>query len=179
MDFNDIEFVNKFNENDVNELKKEVEFTLNKFNFKFDKENKNDCINRRTCYRLLILYTNLDFITIVNKVNQRFNHICSSNQQERDIMQYLFKLICLSKNIPLDKIKSRYSDNFDQVEERMLFRIELYKAGWTVEQIEKYIYKYMIKEVCQNLNKTKYEQLIYINNKTRTTMCNKINSILT
>ena len=34
----------------------------------------------------------------------------------------------------------------------MIFRIELYKEGWTHKQIEHYIYKYLLKDECNNTN---------------------------
>ena len=46
----------------------------------------------------------------------------------------------------VNKIKDRYVTPPDEVEERMMFRIELYKEGWNVEQIENYIYKYILKK---------------------------------
>jgi hypothetical protein len=58
----------------------------------------------------------------------------------------------------VDDIKKRFADDPDEVEERMVFRIELYKDGWSVDQIESYIYKYMLK-----MDKPKFDEIIYKN----------------
>ena len=49
-------------------------------------------------------------------------------------------------NYSLEDIKKRYTDHYEEVEERMMFRLELYKDGWDIEQIERYISKYLLHE---------------------------------
>ena len=119
---------------------------FDKYNFKLYKETKEQCINRRTDATFLLLNTNIKFIDILQHVRNKYNYMVTLDKPERDIIQYSYKCICLYYKIPLDEIKKRYTDNYDEVEERIMFRIELYKEGWNIEQIERYIYKYLLKE---------------------------------
>ena len=84
-------------------------------------------------------YKFLDFYIGIRKGKITDNYIL-------DFIQFTCKEISLRHGIPIDKIKLRYSDPYEEVEERMLFRIELYREGWGIEQIEKYIYKYMYRK---------------------------------
>ena len=75
----------------------------------------------------------------------KFKRISTSKVKPpaRDMIQFNCKIISLMYE--LEEVKDRYTDPYDEVEERMLFRTELYKEGWNIDQIERYIYKYMYK----------------------------------
>ena len=96
---------------------------------------------------ILLLKTNIDFITLFNMVNIAYNKDKLIDKDFfKDIIQYMFKVHGLNQGICLNEIKKRYISSYTSVEERMYFRIELYKHGWTVHQIENYIHKYLLKE---------------------------------
>jgi len=132
----------------IEAIREREEYLFNKYKLNFYKNNnKKQYINKRVDYIYLLLTTNMKFIDILQKVRNKYNRVSSLNQTEKDIMQSSFKFICLYYNIPLEDIKNRYSDKYEEVEVRMMFRIELYKEGWEIEQIERYIYKYLLKQV--------------------------------
>jgi hypothetical protein len=134
---------------------------INKYNFNIYNETIEQFINRRTEYNYLLLNTPLSFIDIVTKVRDKYNYMKTIEQPEIDTIQTSFKIIMLNKNTPLEDIKKRYSDNFEEVEERMFFRFELYKEGWNIEQIERYICKYLTKTPYKELNLEYYEHIYY------------------
>jgi len=125
--------------------------------------DKNLWINKRIEYTLSIVNTSHYFIDIYKEVNARFNkQYDKMSNCEIDFIEYIFKEIALENGLNIEHIKSRYYSNFDEVEERMMFRIELYKVGWTIEQIEKYLYK----KDYENFDKEKMSR-IYHNFMTR------------
>jgi hypothetical protein len=150
------------------EIRRSYSNRLKKYNFKLYKESKEEWINKKTKICLLLLRSNMKFLDICKEVVKTMDlrvsdkSILYLDQTQKDISQNALKRISLYYNIPLNKIKERYTDNYDDVEERMMFRMELYKDGWSIEQIEKYIYKYLLKQECPNLN-LEYYECIYHN----------------
>ena len=106
-------------------------------------DNKNVWINKRIEYSLLLLNSTKSFIDIYKSVNMKYaKKQCDvMSKSEMDFIQYMFKEFCINNGIDIDKIKIRYTLNYTDVEERMIFRIELYKCGWSINQIEKYLFK--------------------------------------
>jgi hypothetical protein len=104
--------------------------------------------NRWIQYINLVLTTEMKFVDIFKLVRQRLK--CLNDIKyiylETDLIQYVCKSFCNYVNIDSEKTKERYSDNYDEVEERMFVRIELYKNGWNIDKIEHYIYKYVVKQ---------------------------------
>jgi hypothetical protein len=96
---------------------------------------------------LLVLNTDMKFIDCVVKVNVEYNIFDDLNQFTKDIFQHEGKLLTSALlNYSLEDIKKRYTDPYEEVEERMMFRMELYRDGWDIEQIERYISKYLLHE---------------------------------
>ena len=65
----------------------------------------------------------------------------------------------IKNNVSLEDINNRY--DYKDIDFKVSIRIELFKEGWKISQIEKYIYKYILKkeldfinEVKQNMEKT-------------------------
>lgn len=124
------------------------------------KETKEQWIERMENNINLILNTDYNFLDFYKGITKE----PTKNKIETDFIQFNCKLISLRYGIPLDKIKLRYTDSYEDVEERMLFRTELYKEGWSIEQIEKYIYKYIYKDKYEmNIEKLKQYSVSYNN----------------
>ena len=131
-----------------NDIKIALEERFTKYNYKLYKETKEQWLERNVEINYLILTTELKILDLCKNLRNKYllNSGKLPKKSEKDILQFNCKFISLIMyNHDLEFIKKRYTDNFDEVEERMLFRIELYKEGWTIEQIEKYIYKYIYK----------------------------------
>ncbi len=99
--------------------------------------------------------TDLKVLEIVKAVNEKYDNPYVMNVFTKDIYHYTANIIASS--ISLENIKEKYEIDYDEVQERMFFRIELYKDGWEPEQIENYICKYLLK--CEYHNTDK--ELIY------------------
>lgn len=114
-----------------------------------------------------ILHTDSKFIDIVKNLYIKYNvNFNNWNQIIRDTCQYLGEIISKYLNLNENKIKEKFSDDYNGVKERMYFRIELYKFGWNILQIEKYINKYLLKsKETLELQNNNYEflQTIYFN----------------
>ena len=112
----------------------------------------------------LISNTNLSFIDISNFVKNKYSYVIYNHQLSRDITQYTYDIVSNVININKDDIIKRYSDPYKDVKERMMFRIELYKYGWDVSQIEKYICKYFLNndKYCEDIDIHMYE-IVYNN----------------
>jgi hypothetical protein len=107
---------------------------------------KNICIQLYE-RNILLLKSNIKLLDLINMVNISYNKpIIQNIQHYKDILQYTFKIHGLKQNLTLDNIKTRFNDPYKEVEERMFFRFELYKHGWSIYQIEKYIYRYLLKK---------------------------------
>ena len=138
-------------------LRNLLEERFKKYNFLTYKETKEEFINRMIEINYLIVNTRDNFLDICLK-NKRHDYY-SIKPPARDMIQFNSKLVSLMYDLTLEEIKERYTDPYDEVEERMLFRTELYKEGWNIEQIERYIYKYMYK-MDYDLTKTDLEEYI-------------------
>jgi hypothetical protein len=88
----------------------------------------------------LFFTTDRKIIDIEEEVYER-----NLNQTERDFFQYNLILGKDIMELTEEDIKTRFTDEYEGVKDRMFFRIELYKHGWSIDQIESYIYKYMLK----------------------------------
>ena len=120
--------------------------------------NKDEILKRRITAYNMLLNTSKNLIEIEEEIRLSHGHKTPLIQTQRDIIQYYYIIYKDTLKITLEDIKKRFADDPDDVEERMLFRIELYKEGWTIDQIESYIYKYMIKD-----DKPCFDEIIYKN----------------
>lgn len=127
----------------------------NKFIYITDKE---EIFKRRVEAYDMLINTNKNLIEIEEEIRRKHGMKNLLIQTQRDIIQYYYIIYKDKLNIKIEDIKKRFADNPDDVEERMLFRIELYKDGWSIDQIESYIYKYMLKK-----NKPELDEIIYKN----------------
>jgi len=144
------------------EISKIVRCNFDKYDYIFYKHSKEYMINLRIETTFAILNSELKFLEVIEQVRKKNILNIIMNRLEMDIYQTSYKDCCLYYNIPLENIKKRYSDKYEEVEERMMFRIELYKEGWSVEQIEKYIHKYLIKnDVYNKRNGLRNNQIFY------------------
>ena len=135
-----------------------------KYNFEYYKESEKEYIDKWCDTMYLILTTNMSFLDI-----EKYLRNCSKYRievdldiREIDFVHFVFKLACLEFNIPLETIKKRYTIPYEDVEERMFYRIELYKENWDILSIEKYIFNYLLKEEYIQVNKGYYSY--YYNN---------------
>jgi hypothetical protein len=138
-------------EDTIERIKKYVTERIKDDNFMcvYDKE---EYINRRIRAHILFLTTNMNIIEISEYVLKQDGLTTPLYQSKRDFSQYNFTLRHNILNMSIEDIKKRYLDPPEEVEERMMFRIELYKDGWTVEQIENYIYKNILKQPLPKLD---------------------------
>jgi len=144
------------------EISKKVRCNFDKYNYMFYKYSKEYMINLRIETTFAILNSELKFLEVLEQIRKKNKLNITMNRLEMDICQTSYKDCCLYYNISLENIKKRYSDKYEDVEERMMFRTELYKEGWSVDQIEKYIHKYLIKNSEYNKgNELRNEQIFY------------------
>ncbi len=104
----------------------------------------------------LIINTKLPFSVIVNKFIELYK--CKDNHIVRDLFQCHCIIISSIYDIP--NVKQR-CENYKQVDERNTVRLELYKEGWKVHQIEKYINKIFFKGQLCIEDLEKYDCLYY------------------
>jgi hypothetical protein len=110
------------------------------------------------CVKLL-LTTNLNIIEIFSQSYSKYNINCIINSFTKDMYQYTSYLF--AEMIQYKNIKNRFLDPFEEIIERMMFRIELYKEGWSYKQIENYICKYLLKEPYHNSENTLIEVMYH------------------
>jgi hypothetical protein len=120
--------------------------------------NKDEILRRRIKAYDMLLNTSKNLVEIEEEIRRSHGYKTPLIQTQRDIMQYYYIIHKDTLKMTLEDIKKRFADDPDDVEERMLFRIELYKEGWSIDQIESYIYKYMIKG-----DKPYFDEIIYKN----------------
>lgn len=145
----------------MEKIKERIIFNLDKYNFKIYKESREQWVNRRAEYNYILFNSDIPFMDIVKSVREKFNYRPCIEQSERDFMQTFFKIVMLNNGFKLEDIKKRYKDPYEEVEERMMFRFELYKDGWDIEQIEKYISRYLKKDEYTPLDLEYYEMIYY------------------
>ena len=131
-----------------------MESIKNKLSYEFDKNNIYSCFHSKTffinywaeiIYRIIATNVKiLDAVYSVRKKTKIYKDI-EENIFEKDFIQYTGKIMLLLFDFPLEKIKERYTFDYDEVEERMYFRLELYSNGWEHYQIENYVYKHLLK----------------------------------
>ncbi len=137
------------------------EYILNKAKNNFDnlnynvyKDTRDNFISMHTDIIYSIISNTNNTIKILDVVKEtltKYNRDIDINDiTYRDIYQYMVKCKCLEYGIILKE--DNYSDDFKGVEERMMFRIELYKTGWDIRRIERYIYKYLLKKDVTEFN---------------------------
>jgi hypothetical protein len=124
----------------------------------------------------LLVNTNKSFLEIRNEKSKKFNFNQeiilenSTNILKKDLIQYFYNVFCkYILNFNDTQIKSKYTDDYDIVNERMFYRIELYLHGWNIYQIEKYICKkYNINidniEIDEHIYTTSYNNICFIKN---------------
>jgi hypothetical protein len=99
----------------------------------------------------LLSTTDLKILEIIKKVNESYNVKYVMNDFTKDMHHYMVNI--MAESIGMSNIKEKYEIDYEEVQERMFFRIELYKDGWEPEQIEKYICKYILKCDYHNTDK--------------------------
>jgi hypothetical protein len=123
--------------------------------------DKNAVLRRVKNAYTLLLTTNRNIIDIEEEIMER-----KLNQIERDFQQHNLIILKDILNMNDKELSSRFIDDFEGVKDRMFFRIELYKNGWTIEQIENYIYKYMLKKeapcIDEIVRKNNYHNLMVV-----------------
>ena len=108
--------------------------------------------------KMLMINTNLSFIDISKFVCKKYNIPYHDNQIIRDLKQYEYGLVYSKQfNKTLDEVKKRYTDDYEEVQERMMIRIELYKEGWEFYKIEKYIRDNITKDYSIKLDELNLE----------------------
>lgn len=122
-----------------------------KYRWSNDKEG---VLKRKIESYTLFLNTDMSIVEIEEFIRKKYNINTPFIQTKKDFVQYNFLLNSSILNMNPEDIRKRFSD--EDVEERMLFRIELYKEGWSVDQIEKYVYHYMLKEELPELDLSVY-----------------------
>ena len=108
--------------------------------------------------KMLMISTNLSFIEISRFISEKYNIKFHDNQIIRDLKQFEYGLVYSKQfNNTLDDVKKRYTDDYDEVQERMMIRIELYKEGWEFYKIEKYIRDNITKDYSIKLDELNLE----------------------
>ena len=123
--------INWFIEKKINFILKYVDKEVNYFNILKDRIN-------------LINNTNLTIIEIENNIRKKYNIIQFQNKQHIEYMVYFYYIIFEFFNI-IDK--DRYKDcEIETIKNNMEIRIELYKNGFNINNIENYMNKYIYEE---------------------------------
>jgi hypothetical protein len=157
-----------------NEIKNTLERIFLARNYKII-NNLQFYVNKAATMYLLVLTTNLSFLDINNLIMKGEN-----SQMYRDFVQYRYKICCIVKfGMSANDTNKRYTDNVEEVDKRMMFRIELYKEGWNIEQIERYIYSRFFKQKELPIYDEEYFNIVYNNmlivlNETRNNKFNKV-----
>ena len=99
----------------------------------------------------LLSFTDLKVLEIIKSVNEKYDNPYIINNFTIDMHHHMTDII--AETIGITNIKERYSIDYEQVKERLFFRVELYKDGWEPEQIEHYIYKHLLKCDYNNTDK--------------------------
>jgi len=126
----------------LNEYKEKVKECMDSFSLKY--KNKDVFIHTASMLFVLVENTDLSFLEMCKEIMTQQSSSISlklfENLLFRDIIQHFFKECCKNKMISTtDNFKQRYDDNFEEVERRMFIRKELYKNGWSIQQIVDFI----------------------------------------
>ena len=127
---------------------------LDKYNFYFYQETKQEWIITRTNICFEILNTDDKIIDIFLRNTKK----TSLTLAERDIQQFVYKTVL---QFYRKDFSNRFINDTKSIEESMMFRIELFKDGWSIEQIEKYIYKYIYNVELEEINLDYFECLYH------------------
>ena len=120
-----------------NEIKKQVLCLKDKYNIKIF-NYREDLAMTFLCFVLyLIKTTNLSILEIHTYLVDVLNYDIIDDPLV-EFFQYMIYIICIDTNI--GEIKNRII-NFDELEERMNYRLKLTINNWNPENIEKYIIK--------------------------------------
>jgi len=129
-------------------------------------QDKNDFLKKWADIVYLILTTEMSFIDIDKYIteNRPYREANKLDIIKRDFVNTCCKFICLNFfELSLDLIKTKYDDDYEDVDERMFFRMTLYKEGWSIYSIEKYISKYLSKVEIDNFINIDYYEYQYNN----------------
>ena len=135
-----------------------------KYNFMYYKESEKEYIEKWCDTMYLMITTNMSFLEIEHYIRNslKYRIIVDLDIRELDFVHTVFKVACLHFGFELEDIKQRYSIPYEEVEERMLYRIEMYKENWDIKSIEKYIFNYLLKTKYIEVNEEYYTY--YYNN---------------
>jgi hypothetical protein len=136
---------------------------VNIYNYRY--ANKDDFIEYCSLLFLLTYHTDLSFLEIdkflKNDIFKGWN--VYETLLYKDLIQYNIKECCIIKfNTSKEFLKRKFEGSYEEIEERMFYRKELYKEGWNADQIEKYIYRYLLNNkqlILDNIDE--YDDLYY------------------
>lgn len=121
-------------------IRENIMTIYSKYDFESLSISKEQCINDIVYLDSLVVNTKESYENIFEKALELYS-LKKYKPLLQDIFQYRFKIVSMTYGIELNNVIDRYIDPYEDVEERMMFRMELYKYGWDVDQIERYIYK--------------------------------------
>ena len=121
-----------------NEIKKQVLCLKDKYNIKIFNYREDLAITFLCFVLYLIKTTNLTILEIHAYLTDILNYDIIYPYILVEFFQYMIYIICIDTNI--GEIKDRII-NFDDLEERMNYRLKLTINNWKPENIEKYIIK--------------------------------------
>ena len=120
------------------DIKKKFMHIYDKYNFVPFNNRKDNCISR-WCDLIYLLYTtNLPYLDIEKYLIETLGYSVVNNYIIKDFFQYTISI--LSKEIGITNINDKIED-YEGINIRMNYRIELYKNNWSIINIEKYISK--------------------------------------
>jgi len=106
--------------------------------YKFSLYRKDIWISKM-CDILYVLYTtNASYIDIEKYLIETLGYYKAEDYVIRDFFQYMIKYICFE--LDFSCIENRLID-FTEVEKRINYRYMLYKNNWSINHIEKFIFK--------------------------------------
>jgi hypothetical protein len=108
----------------------------------------NDKIIKKKAYDFIenSIYSNKKIVELNKELDQKYKINVYYEDYINDCIQYMFLILLKKINLNYKDFEFKLSDKIDDLEERMMFRLELYKNGWSLLQIEKYMYKYFYKK---------------------------------
>jgi len=119
-----------------NDIKNKILRLYDKYNFCLYRK---DIWISKFCDALYLIYTTNDsFIDIEKYLIETLGYFKAEEYIIRDFFQYMIKCVC--SELEISFIENRFED-YIEVEEKMNYRCMLYKNNWSINHIEKFIFK--------------------------------------
>jgi len=119
-----------------NDIKNKILRLYDKYNFCLYRK---DIWISKFCDALYLIYTTNDsFIDIEKYLIETLGYFKAEEYIIRDFFQYMIKCVC--SELEISFIENRLID-YIEVEKRMNYRSMLYKNNWSINHIEKFIFK--------------------------------------